>query len=67
MRLLSRQAIPSGEVADLRAQLTLPALKPALGTLFGYQVEEKAPDQCGERSGPFCGLDPRSTVSLIVH
>ena len=67
VHVLPRQAIAGREIADLRAQIALPALEVPLGALLGYQVDEKAPDQGGKRSILLCGLGPGSAVGLIVH
>ena len=63
VRVLPRQAIAGGEVADLRAQIALLALEAALGALLGYQFDEKALDQRGERSVPLCSLGPGSPTT----
>ncbi len=67
MRVLPRQAIAGGKVADLRAQIALLALEAALGALLGYQFDEKALDQRGERSVPLCSLSPGSPVGLVLR
>jgi hypothetical protein len=67
VRVLPRQAVAGGKVTDLPAQVALLALKAALGTLLGYQLDEKAPDQRGERRVPLCSLGPGSPIGLVVH
>ena len=67
VRVRPQQAIAGGEVADLRAQIALLALEAARTALLGYQFDEKAPDQCGERSAPLCSLGPGSPIGLVIN
>jgi hypothetical protein len=64
---LQSEIIARREVADLRPQIALLALKGALGALLGHQFDEKFFDQCRERSVALGGLGAGSPVGLVIH